>query len=417
MGFNFFIAKRIYNSNSGDFSFSRPSVIIATAGIAVGIIVMIISVSVVFGFKKEISGKVIGFGSHIQIRSHTVDENHIVLPVTTDDKLYELLSKIPGVSHYQDYAVIAGLVKTDEDFCAIQIKGVGEEYDLSFFEKYLLKGKMPVFSSKSSKNQILISNPIASEMKLDVGEAVYVYFINEQSQNIRARKFFVSGIYQTHLEEFDKITCFTDIYTIRRLNNWENNQSSGVEIMVENIENVDNIVNCLSQNKDFKIDNRGYERGAYKIQDLSPHIFAWLDVLDMNVIMILILMLAIGGFTVMAGLLIVMLDRIQMIGILKSLGANNLTIRKIFSFFAIMIVGKGLLIGDFLGIGLCFIQKYCSIVKLDPSTYYIDSVPIEMNWLYILLINIGVLLISSIVIFGSSFLMSIKGPSSTIRWE
>ena len=187
--------------------------------------------------------------------------------------------------------------------------------------------------------------------------------------------------------------------------------------MVENIENVDNIVNCLSQNKDFKIDNRGYERGAYKIQDLSPHIFAWLDVLDMNVIMILILMLAIGGFTVMAGLLIVMLDRIQMIGILKSLGANNLTIRKIFSFFAIMIVGKGLLIGDFLGIGLCFIQKYCSIVKLDPSTYYIVSVPIEMNWLYILLINIGVLLISSIVIFGSSFLMSIKGPSSTIRWE
>ena len=417
MGFNFFIAKRIYNNNSGDISFSRPSVMIATAGIAVGIIVMIISVSVVFGFKKEISGKVIGFGSHIQIRSHTVDENHIVLPVTTDDKLCDLLSKIPGVSHYQDYAVIAGLVKTDEDFCAIQIKGVGEDYDLSFLEKYLLKGKMPDFSSKSSKNQILISNPIASEMKLDVGGAVYVYFINEQSQKIRARKFFVSGIYQTHLEEFDKITCFTDIHTIRRLNNWENNQSSGVEIMVENIDNVDTIVNYLSQNMDFKIDNRGYERGVYKIQDLSPHIFAWLDVLDMNVIMILILMLAIGGFTVMAGLLIVMLDRIQMIGILKSLGANNLTIRKIFSFFAVMIVGKGLLIGDIWGIGLCFIQKYCSIVKLDPSTYYIDSVPIEMNWVYILLINMGVLLMSSLVIFGSSFLMSIKGPSSTIRWE
>jgi lipoprotein-releasing system permease protein len=417
MGFNFFIAKRIYSSNSGDFSFSRPSVMIATAGIAVGIVVMIISVSVVFGFKREISGKVIGFGSHIQIRSHTVDENHIVLPVTTDDKLSKLLSKTPGISYYQNYAAIPGLVKTDEDFCAINIKGVGEEYDFTFFEKYIIKGRIPFFSSKSSKNQILISSPIASEMKIDIGEAVYVYFINEQSQKIRARKFTVSGIYQTHLEEFDKLTCFTDIYTIRRLNNWDNNQSSGVEIMVEDIDKADNIVNYLSQNSDFKIDDKGYERGVYKIQDLSPHIFAWLDVLDMNVIMILILMLAIGGFTVMAGLLIVMLDRIQMIGILRSLGTNNLTIRKIFSYFAILIVGKGLLIGDIIGTGLCFIQKYGSIVKLNPSTYYIDSVPIEMNWLYILLINIGVLFISSLVIFGSSFLMSIKAPSSTIRWE
>jgi lipoprotein-releasing system permease protein len=254
-------------------------------------------------------------------------------------------------------------------------------------------------------------------MRLDVGKSVYVYFINEQSQSIRARKFSIVGIYQTHLEEYDKITCFTDIYTVRKLNNWEPDQSTGVEIMVANPEEADQIVDHLAADEKFLFDSRGYERGIYKIQDLSPHIFAWLDVLDMNVVMILVLMLAIGGFTVMAGLLIVMLDRIQMIGILKSLGASNLTIRKIFSNSAVMIVGKGIVLGDIVGLGLCFLQRYASVVKLDPATYYIDTVPVELNWFYILLVNIGVLVISSVIIFGSSFLMSIKGPSTTMRWE
>ena len=417
MGFNLFVAKRIFNSKSEKTSFSRPAIIIATAGIAVGIVVMIISVSVVFGFKKEISSKVIGFGSHLQIRSHTIDENRIILPLTIDDDLRVLLSNIPEITHCQCYAAIAGLIKTDEDFSAIQIKGVGEEYDFNFFKKYLVKGEIPVFSSDSSTNKILLSQPIASEMRLDVGDKVYVYFINEQNQSVRARRFTVAGIYQTHLEEYDKLTCFTDIFTIRKLNNWDSDQTTGIEIMVDDYDKVDSTVKFLSSSEKFRYDYRGYERGVFTIKELSPHIFAWLDVLDMNVIMILVLMLAIGGFTVMAGLLIVMLDRIQMIGILKSLGANNLTIRKIFSNFAVMIVGKGIIIGDIIGISLCLIQQYCELVKLDPSTYYIDTVPVDLNLLYVLFINIGVLLISSVVIFGSSFLMSIKGPSSTIRWE
>ena len=417
MGIGLFIAKRIYRNQSEENSFSRPAVIIATLGIAVGIIVMIVSLSIVLGFKKEISSKVVGFGAHVQVRSHTIDENRVIQPLTTDDNLKRILKETPGVIHAQNYAAIAGLVKTDEDFSAVQIKGVGEDYDFSFFRKYLLKGEIPNFSSANPTNKILLSQPVASKMQLDIGNSVYVYFINEQTHSVRARKFSIVGIYQTHLEEFDKITCFTDIYTVRKLNNWDSDQSTGVEIMVEHPEEVDKTVNHLVNNEKFVFDEKGFERGVYTIQDLSPHIFAWLDVLDMNVVMILVLMLAIGGFTVMAGLLIVMLDRIQMIGILKSLGANNLTIRKIFSNFAVMIVGKGIIIGDIVGLGLCFLQRFFSIVKLDPATYYIDTVPVELNWCYLLLVNIGVLVISFIVIFGSSFLMSIKGPSTTMRWE
>ncbi len=417
MGFCLFVARRIYRNQSGENSFSRPAVIIATLGIAVGIIVMIVSLSVVLGFKNEISSKVVGFGAHIQVRSHTIDENRIVQPLTMDKKLKQLIVETPGVTHCQDYAAIAGLVKTDEDFSAIQIKGVGDDYDFDFLRKYLLKGEIPLFKSDEASNKILISQPVASKMRLDVEKSVYVYFINEQNQNVRARKFTIAGIYQTHLEEFDKITCFTDIHTVRKLNNWQPDQATGVEITIENPELADNVVNRLVDNENFLFDYRGYERGIYKIQELSPHIFAWLDVLDMNVVMILVLMLAIGGFTVMAGLLIVMLDRVQMIGILKALGANNLTIRKIFSNFAVMIVGKGIILGDIIGLGLCLLQRYASLVKLDPATYYIDTVPIELNWFYILLVNIGVLIISSLIIFGSSFLMSIKGSSTTMRWE
>ncbi len=417
MGFDLFIAKRIFYSKSGKKSFSRPAVLIATTGVAVGIIVMIVSVSVVLGFKKEISGKVIGFGSHIQILSQTLDENHQLLPVLTNQSFFEELRELQEVKSVGDFVSKPVLFKTETDFSAVNLKGVGEEYDMSFFKQYLIKGNIPVFSSSESTNNILISSTIASEMKIDVGDKIFVYFVDELKASVRARRFNVAGIYQTHLNEFDKQHCFTDIYTLRRINNWNVDESSGIEIRLHNTEHLDEVINKIVAKPNVKTDMRGNNRGVFSIHNLAPHIFAWLDVLDMNVVMILILMLAIGSFTVMSGLLIVMLDRIQMIGILKALGASNLTIRSIFSNFAIMIVGKGVLIGNIMGLSLCLLQKYTSLMKLNPATYYIDTVPVEINWLYILLINIGVVIISSLIIFGSSFLMSIKGPSSTMKWE
>ena len=417
MGFNLFIAKRIFSSKSGKDSFSRPAVIIATTGIAVGVVVMIISLSVVLGFKNEISEKVIGFASHIQILSQTIDENHQLQPVLTDQELVDNIYNTKNIKSCQDFVVVSAIIKTHDNFNAVNLKGVGENYDLSFLNRYLVKGQLPIFSSVKATNNILISQTIASEMKLDVGGRIFIYFVDEVKASVRARRFKIAGIYQTHLNEFDKQFCFTDIYTLRKINNWNVDESSGMEIIVENPAQIDNVINSLVSKPSVKTDMRGNGRGFYAVRNLAPHIFAWLDVLDMNVIMILVLMLSIGVFTVMSGLLIVMLDRIRMIGTLKALGASNLTIRGIFSHFAIMVVGRGILIGDFIGIGLSLLQKHTSLIKLNPATYYIDTVPIEMNWLYIVLINIVVLIISALVIFGSSFLMSLKGPSTTMKWE
>jgi len=418
MRLNHFIAHRIYKSKSVNNSFSRPAVHIATIGIAVGIIIMIISVSVVLGFKKEISNKVVGFNSHIQIQNPSQTDNIDFSPIIIDSALYHTIQQTPNLSKSQIFATKTGLIKTDNEFKGIQIKGVGEDYDLSFFNNYLIDGKIPDFSSKKSSNSILLSNAIASKLMLKVGDNIFVYFFDHDHANIRARKLCVSGIYNTHLEEFDNQICFSDLYTIRKLNGWNNNEATGLEIYLENESNIIEAMDYLIANINHNYNNNSLNTCyAYSMYELSPNIFSWLDILDTNVIMILVLMLIIGSFTIMAGLLIVMLDRIQMIGILNALGCSNRRIRKIFSNFAVLIVSKGIIIGDFIGIVLCFFQNYFSIIKLDPNTYYIDSVPISINWLYILFINIGVFTISSLVIIGSSFLMGIKEPAKNIKWD
>lgn len=415
MAFELFVARRIYSDRTEGLRFSRPAVRIAVAGISIGLIVMLISVGVVMGFKREVSSKVVGFGAHAQIISMTMDDSHQLFPVITDDTLMNIVMETPGVEHVQPFVFVQGMLKTDEDFRGVQIKGVGEDYDMSFFQQYLIAGEIPSFSSQESSNQLLISNRIAKELNLHAGEKVFAYFVG--GDNIRARRFTIAGIYETHLAEYDRITCLTDIRTARRLNKWNDDQTSGLEIRVSDFSQVDDVVSRLVPQVNHTPDRIGAMRAAFTIREIAPHIFSWLEVLDMNVVMILILMMAIGGFTVVSGLLIVMLERIQMIGLLKALGATNGQVRRIFRHFAVMLVGQAVLIGDAVGLLLCFVQQRWSLVKLDAENYYIDHVPVEFDWSAFLAINIGVLLISSLVIFGSSYLMSIKGPSSTMRWE
>ena len=415
MRFEFFIAKRIYKAKSGNNTFSRPAIVVAIAGISVGIIVMILSVSVVLGFKREVSEKVVGFKSHIQILNLHQGIEAEMDPVLVDDSLIKILNEASHIVKYQVFANKTGLIKTNDDFKGVVIKGVGEGYCMDFFQKYLVQGSIPCFSSEKSSQEILLSLTNANELKLKVHDKVLVYFFDSSNSNIRARKLEVAGIFDTHLDEFDSQVCITDIYTVRKLNSWNTKESTGVEIILDDVYNVSKTMNYLIESVNHGDLLNNYS--AYSMYELSPAIFSWLDILDMNVVMILVLMMVIGGFTVMAGLLIVMLERIQMIGLLKALGCNNNTIRGIFSGFAVMLVGKGIIVGDIIALLFCTIQKLFSVVKLDPSTYYIDAVPIEINWLYVLLINVGVAVISSIIIFGSSFMMSIKGPSTTMKWD
>lgn len=416
MNLELFIACRIYGDQSGGLRFSRPAVRVAMAGIAIGLAVMIVSIAVVTGFKREVSGKVIGFGSHAQVLSLSQDQNFVVMPVVTNDTLKRKVASVGGVRHVQEFASVPAMLKTDDDFRCVQVKGVGETYDMNFLRRYLVKGEIPDYTARSASNQILLSQRIADELRLKCGDKVFSYFLGN-GQTMRARRFQVAGIYETHLSEYDRVMCFTDIYTVRRLNGWKSDESSGLEVEADNFNDIDACVGRINALVNHRPDRSGAFCAAFSIREIAPHIFSWLDVLDTNVVMILVLMLAIGGFTVVSGLLIVMLERVQMMGVLKALGATDMQVRRIFIHFSVFLVGQGMAIGNAVGIVLCYAQRLLGLVRLDASTYYIDTVPIEMHWGLVLAVNAGVLLVATLVIFASSFLISIKGVASAMRYE
>lgn len=415
MSFERFIAKRIYAQTDEKRQISRPAIRIALIGIIIGMAVMIVSIAVVMGFKHEVGSKVVGFGSHLQVLSLTQGDDYELLPVLTTDSLEQVIRKQPLVTDVQRFVTKMGMLKTQDDFRGIQFKGVDGGYDMSFFRQYLKQGEIPRFSSKEATNQLLVSQRIASDLHIQTGDKVFAYFVNENG--MRARRFTVCGIYETHLSEYDRNVVITDIYTIRRLNNWEPDMSTGFEITISDFDRLDDVTEALGNKINKVYDKNGCLYGVFNIRQLAPHIFSWLDVLDMNVIMILVLMICIASFTVMSGLLIVMLERINMIGILKSLGATNYSVRQIFINFSVMLVGRGMLWGNIIGLALCFLQSQFHIVSLDPSIYYLDAVPIRFDWLLFLLVNAITLIISFFVIFGSSYLMSVSRPAQTMRFE
>ena len=415
MSFELFIAKRIYADKAEDGErFSRPAIRIAMLGVAIGVAVMLISLAVVLGFKHEVSSKVIGFGSHIQVLSLTQNQNYEMMPVLTNDTLIRKVKKVQGVGRIQKFATKIGILKTEEDFRGLTFKGVGEDYDLSFFQSCLTSGKMPKFSAKEASNEILLSQKVAGDLGVKVDEKIFAYFMGEES--MRARRFKVAGIFATNMNDYDKNYVITDIYTVRKLNGWDEEMSSGLEVTVNDFDRVEELTNKLQFiHKDT--DRNGVTYGVFSIKDIAAHTFAWLSVLDMNVVMILVLMILVSAFTVVSGLLIIMLERINMIGTLKVLGATNVSVRKIFIQFSVMLVGQGLLWGNVIGLLLCWIQQKFHLISLDATVYYIDSVPIQFNWWLILAINVATLLISTFVIWGSSHLISIGKPSETIKYE
>lgn len=415
MSLELFIAKRIYSQGDGMRRVSRPAVRIALAGIVIGLAVMIVSIAVVMGFKDEVSKKVIGFGSDIQVISLTQDQDRLLLPVLTTDSLLKVVRSVPQVTHVQCYATTMGMLKTEDDFRGIQFKGVGEDFDPTFFQTYLKEGRMPALSGDSASNELLVSRRIASDLGLNVGDKVYAYFVN--GTGVRARRFSVIGIYETNLTEYDRNIVLTDIYTIRKLNNWESDMSTGLEIAISDFEQVDELTNKLGMTIKRTPDRYGCIYGVFSIKQLAPNIFSWLGVLDMNVVMILVLMICVASFTVMSGMLIIMLERINMIGILKALGTTNASIRRIFIDFSIMLVGRGILWGNVVGLGLCLLQYLFHVVKLDSSVYYLESVPIKFDWVSIAGVNAITLLISLVVILGSSYLMGLGKPAQTMKFE
>lgn len=429
MSFESFIARRLYGEqNHKRQRVSRSAIQIAIAGIAVGLITMVVSLAVVRGFKQEVSEKARGFLSDAQILSLTQDQFYNVLPVTANDSLLNVVKRIKGVSKVQIFASKSGMLKTEENFAALQFKGVDENYDATFLRNYLVEGNLPKFSAHKSSNEILLSARQCRDLGLKVGDKVTAYFFSTRikmdedgettsSQDLRARRFTVCGIYETHLAQYDRNISFTDLHTIQRINHWEKDECSGIEIDMTAQANQDAVLHELIQKVNHRTMSNGARIGAFSIQELSPRIFAWLDVLDTNVVMIVVLMLVIGSFTVMSSLLIVMLERIHTIALLKALGSTDQQIRGIFQRFSLYVVGKSLLIGNAIAYCLCLLQEKFHLLPLNADTYYIDSVPISLTWTAFLLVNAGVLLISLLVIVGGSHLMSLGVPARSLRWD
>ena len=409
-----FIARRLYKSEQGSRSVSRPAVLIAQIGVALGLAVMLVTIAVSFGFKHEVREKAVGFSSHIHISNYESGQSHEALSVAADSVLLGRLAAIPSVEHVQRYAAKPGVFRTDNDFIGYILKGVGEDYDLSFYAQYLKEGVLPQFSDSVASGNILISRVIADKLQLNVGDKVDSYFLQG---TMRARRYTVAGIYETGFNEYDRLFVIADLKAVQALNRWEADQVTGVEVALTDFSKVEDMNWELGTMLDRTEDKYGNQYLVQSVTDINPGLFAWLDVLDMNVWLILALMIGVAGFTMISGLLILIIERTQFIGILKALGASNASVRKAFLYLAMLIIGKGMLWGNIVGLGLCAVQKFTGLIPLDPANYYLDRVPIEFNWLFILAVNVVMFVLSVLILIVPSHLISRIYPTKAMRFE
>lgn len=415
------MARRLYSqggSVQGDTesrATSHSAITLATAGVALGLAIIIIALSVVLGFKAEVQGKVTGIGSHIQVLNYESLYRADSQPIVISDSLKRAIEHVPGVQHVQRFCLKTGMLKTDESFQGVAFRGIDETYDLTFLRNNLVEGSIQEpFSSKKSSGRLLISQKLARQLHLSVGSKVYAYFFD---QKLRARRFTVEAIYATNMSEYDAKLVFCDYKTVHQLLGFEPDQSSGAEVNLTDMSLLPQASECVVRCVNHRQDHYGAYYSSPTIKESYPHIFAWLDLLDLNVVVILILMVAVAGFTTISGLLIIILERTQFIGVMKALGATNGALRRLFIYYAVFIIGRGLLFGNLLGIGLCLSQQHFGIVQLDASTYYVSVAPILISWPLVLLVNVIVFFTSTLSLIIPSFVVSHIHPARSIRFE
>jgi len=417
MNFELFISRKIIFSKGAGSSISKPIVRIAVAGVALGFAIMIIAIAIVSGFKKEIRDKVIGFGSHIQISNFGENNSYETKPIKRDKAFESELNKVQGVNHVEEFATKAGIIKSKTEIEGVVAKGVSKDYDWSYFKKHLAAGtifsvsdtgKPPQASlARGGSNEILISKNIAGKLRLNAGDDLIMYFIQQPP---RARKFHISGLYETGLEEFDSKYIFCDIAQIRQLNDWNENQTGGYEISITDFDKLDE-----TGKKVYNLTPS--DLNARTIRELYPQIFDWLGLQDVNGVIILSLMLIVSVMNMISALLIIILERVQMIGTLKSLGAYNYSVRKIFLYVAALLIGRGLLIGNLVGLAVCFIQKQFGVLHLDQASYYISYVPIHLSLMHWLLLNVGTLLTCVVMMILPTIIITKITPLQALRFS
>lgn len=415
MNYPFFIARRLYGSSDSKDKASKPAVTIAIAGIAIGLAVLIISFAVVLGFKHSIRDKAVGFVSDIQVTNFIQQADGSPMPIAVGDSLIDAIKDISGVTHVERFAYKQGILKTDSDFIGVMFKGVGNDFDSTFIHNNMYAGAIPHFGDSTALNEIVLSRSMADKLNVSCGERLFAYFID--NNGVRVRRFTVKGIYQTNLSSYDEAICLANLSAMVKLNGWQPDQVSGLGVTIGDFNKLDQTADIFATRINRKTDKYGATYTSATVKDLNPQIFSWLSLLDMNVWIILILMLAVAGVSMCSGLLILILERTQMIGLMKALGARNTAIRRTFLWLSAFIITRGLVIGNALGLGLCLLQKWTGLFKLDAATYYVSKVPIELNALYVILLNLATFLLCVIILVGPSFLVSRIRPAKTMQYE
>ena len=412
--FTWFVAKRLFAEGGSSGRASRLATGIATTGVAIGLAVMLVSVAIVLGFQKEVQDKVLGFGAHIKVLNYKSLSSQELSPIVIDDSLTSRLAAIPNVASVARFCTKPGMLKTDANFRGIAIQGIGQDYDRSFISSHLVKGEMPEFTDTVGSGKLVISQAMAREMQVDVGETIYAYFFE---QTVRARKFTVAGIYRTNLTDFDKYFAYTDLYTIHRLLDWDSQQYAGAEIRLQDFDRLNETLHAVVNEVNHKQDAYGEYYSSMSIRMEHPQIFGWLQLLDMDIAVILILMICVSIFTSVSGLLIIILERTNFIGIMKALGARNRQMRYLFVNYALLIIVRGIVLGNVLAFALILLQKYTGIITLDPDVYYVEAMPVLVNWLWVACIDVGTLIISALAMIVPSFVVSHITPAKSIRFE
>lgn len=411
-----FIAKRIIFGSGNTNQLSRPIVRISVLGIALGLAVMILTIAIITGFQNEIRNKLIGFGSHIQITNYDNNVSDEPQPINKNQSFTDEIIHNPDILHIQIYATKSGIIKTKTDNEGVLLKGIDQDYDWKFINENLKSGKGLNISDTGLSKNIVISTYLADKLGMKLNDKMIIYFLTKKPDSSsyqyeqRIKTFFISGIYETGFEDIDKRLVLVDIKQIQKLNYWSSNQIGGFEIAIRDYKKIDDTGNKIN-------DIIGQGLIAQTIKEINPTIFSWLDLQDVNAIIVISLMILVAGINMISALLVLILERTNMIGILKALGARNNNIQKIFLYNAAYLISKGLLWGNITGIALALFQQYFGVFKLDQETYYVSVIPIHINLFQIFLLNIGTLMACLIMLIVPSFIISKITPIKAIRFS
>lgn len=410
LNFELFIAKRIISGEKYKNSISSPIIKIAVTAIALGITIMLIAVSTATGLQLKIRDKMAGFKGHIQIVNYDSNNSDVsTTPIQKNQDFYPKFKNVSGIKNVQIFANKAGILRTATDFEGIIFKGVSSDYDWSFFEEYLIEGKVPDFNQPRN-TQVLLSETLINSLQLKLNDTILATFIkSEESKLPSNRKYIISGIYNTGFAQFDKNMMIGDIKEVQNLNKWSENEVGGFEVILENFEEISIKGNQIYNEIDSTLNSK-------TIVEMYPSIFEWIQLFDNNVWFIIAIMILIAGINMITALLVLILERVQMIGILKALGSNNFSIQKIFLYNASTLILKGLFWGNLIGLSLIGVQHFFKLITLNPETYYVATMPVSISFLALILLNIGTLICCFLMLIIPSFIVTKIRPSKSIKF-